>query len=292
MENNNYYNLGINILGLRRRLGISQTKMADDLEITKSALSKYENGERIPERDILRRIAKYFKITENELINGDYYNIKKIDFSKINISVGLELMKNSFPLFVSDEALENEKFKKAYEIQKRIYDDIFENLKNPDEKEIDLFVDIYKQLYKQEIPEVYANMLSWISFKGFLVYYNTPVLEKIENVEKLSNKEIVDSFLVNKQQDDCGDEYKIYKNEIKNFIKETEVDFFANIAWLKRDINYSDLADYYICLRYMCGLFDNDLSVEMNVVIAKQLMLMYDIIGNKYVKNFFSYFES
>ncbi len=92
MENNNTYpNLGKNIRALRKAFGKSLNQMADDLVtagdsdkrfdenyrfIQKQTISQYENGKRIPEREYLNIIAKYFKVTVDELLYGDFTNLK------------------------------------------------------------------------------------------------------------------------------------------------------------------------------------------------------------------------
>ena len=68
MENKLYYKIGANIRGLRTAFGLSQEELALEIGISKQAVSKYEMGDGIPERDHLIKIAKYFKITENEFL--------------------------------------------------------------------------------------------------------------------------------------------------------------------------------------------------------------------------------
>ena len=45
----------------------SQAEVARELLISDSALSAYENGERIPRDDVKRRIAKYYGKTVGEI---------------------------------------------------------------------------------------------------------------------------------------------------------------------------------------------------------------------------------
>ncbi|WP_242826564.1 helix-turn-helix transcriptional regulator [Oribacterium sp. NK2B42] len=45
---------------LRRDLGISQDRMAADLDISRRTISKIENGEQNPSLDMVYRIAAYF----------------------------------------------------------------------------------------------------------------------------------------------------------------------------------------------------------------------------------------
>ena len=50
-----------NVYALRTELGISQDKMAADLEISRRTISKIENGEQNPSLEIVYRISAYFK---------------------------------------------------------------------------------------------------------------------------------------------------------------------------------------------------------------------------------------
>jgi transcriptional regulator with XRE-family HTH domain len=45
----------------------SQTEVAKDLNISDSAVSSYENGERMPRPDMMRRIADYYGKTVQEI---------------------------------------------------------------------------------------------------------------------------------------------------------------------------------------------------------------------------------
>ena len=63
---------------LRKKKGISQLKLATDLNTTQNTISRYETGEREPGIDELIKIADYFNVsvdyligrTENPKING------------------------------------------------------------------------------------------------------------------------------------------------------------------------------------------------------------------------------
>lgn len=49
-----------NVYTLRTELGISQDKMAADLEISRRSISKIENGEQNPSLEMVYRISAYF----------------------------------------------------------------------------------------------------------------------------------------------------------------------------------------------------------------------------------------
>ena len=54
---------------LREQKGILQKSMADDLNIGRTTLCQYENGKRQPDFDTLQRIADYFDVTIDYLLN-------------------------------------------------------------------------------------------------------------------------------------------------------------------------------------------------------------------------------
>lgn len=78
MADPNYPYLSSNIKSLRRVYGEEQLDLANAIGLTIPAVSNYERGERIPKRDIIARIAKHYRITEDELLYSDLSNMKNI----------------------------------------------------------------------------------------------------------------------------------------------------------------------------------------------------------------------
>ena len=283
----NYYKLGLNILALRKAVGKSQLEMAEDLNIKHNTISQYENGVQIPERDILLRIAKYFKITENELIYGDFSNYKKIDFYKVtNKSINERFFENMFPIICTESALKNKKFKEAYDINTKIFKDILEEkITETSFDKIEKMNELYKKSYDDGIIEGCANILWWIMLEGFLVNIGTPYNEDMIDIySSFNEKQLTDMFVLNIQNEEYLKRNKEYEKERLKYIKDTEKDFFVNVAILKKSKDYSDLADYYIVFRYILGLYNNSLSFEMNRTIGYEIFTIYSILGNKYIK--------
>ena len=69
-----------NLRQLRISRGISQMKLAEDLELSKSAISMYENGQRVPNLEMLETLADYFNVTLSSLSG-------KIESSSVRIPV-------------------------------------------------------------------------------------------------------------------------------------------------------------------------------------------------------------
>jgi hypothetical protein len=98
-------------------------------------------------------------------------------------------------------------------------------------------------------------------------------------------------FLANKC--DIKDFMKIKANE-SDGLKEKKSGFISDfdeiitevLKTLKSDSKWSDLADYYIALKYVLAMVDSDLSPEMNSAVGMQMMLTYAKIGNPHALKF------
>ena len=55
---------------IRKMKNLNQLKVAMDLNISREALSHYENGKRSPDIQMLRKLSKYFNVSIDYLING------------------------------------------------------------------------------------------------------------------------------------------------------------------------------------------------------------------------------
>ncbi|MGN1130415.1 MAG: helix-turn-helix domain-containing protein [Ruminococcus sp.] len=61
---------------IRKIKHLSQQKVAFDLNISREALSYYENGKREPSLNLLLKMSDYFNVSINYLITGEEF-IKK-----------------------------------------------------------------------------------------------------------------------------------------------------------------------------------------------------------------------
>lgn len=61
---------------IRKQRKLNQLKVASDLNISREALSHYENGKRSPDIDMLRKLSKYFNVSIDFLINGKEFEEK------------------------------------------------------------------------------------------------------------------------------------------------------------------------------------------------------------------------
>ncbi len=58
---------------VRKEKNLNQLKVAMDLNISREALSHYENGKREPSLDMLNKMSRYFNVSIDYLINGEEF---------------------------------------------------------------------------------------------------------------------------------------------------------------------------------------------------------------------------
>ena len=65
--------LSCRIAMLRKRAGISQSQLAQQLHICPSTIGMYEQGRRTPNVDILIQMSKLFNVSLNYLVTGSEF---------------------------------------------------------------------------------------------------------------------------------------------------------------------------------------------------------------------------
>ena len=58
------------ILKLRKEKGLSQDELAERLYVTRQAVSRWENGETVPNTDTLKRLSRLFDVSINTLLGA------------------------------------------------------------------------------------------------------------------------------------------------------------------------------------------------------------------------------
>lgn len=72
------------IKDIRKKNNLTQKQLADKLNVTYQAVSKWENGKNVPDIAIMMEISKLFNVDINELLNGEN-KLKKKNYKKIYI---------------------------------------------------------------------------------------------------------------------------------------------------------------------------------------------------------------
>ena len=66
----------IGLKEVRKKRKLNQQKVAMDLNISREALSYYENGKREPSLSLLLKMSDYFNVSINYLISGKEFEKK------------------------------------------------------------------------------------------------------------------------------------------------------------------------------------------------------------------------
>ncbi len=75
-------NLATNLKKLREEKRISQYKLAEELNIKRSAYGNYETGLSHPEFDVLEKLANYYKVDVKDLLDSNKDFEKELDIKK------------------------------------------------------------------------------------------------------------------------------------------------------------------------------------------------------------------
>ena len=60
------------LIKLRKESGWSQEEFAEKLDVSRQAISRWENGTALPDAKNVVQISKLFKVTTDYLLNDDY----------------------------------------------------------------------------------------------------------------------------------------------------------------------------------------------------------------------------
>ena len=63
--------IGKRIKALRNRDDVTQEKLAEAIGVTSQAISKWENGNGVPDTNVLPKLCKIFNVSVNEILNGE-----------------------------------------------------------------------------------------------------------------------------------------------------------------------------------------------------------------------------
>lgn len=101
----NTLHLAENISSLRRKKGVTQEEMAAFLGVTKAAVSKWENGQSMPDIVLLPQLASYFDVTVDSLL-GYEPQLSREQIQKIYHELAAKMAREDFEkVFAESEQL-------------------------------------------------------------------------------------------------------------------------------------------------------------------------------------------
>lgn len=87
---------------LRKKRGLSQQALADKMFVTRSTVSRWESGNRLPDAMMMARLAEVLDTDINVLLSAveqsdEYPNVIMVDDNKIILSGGLPILQEVMP---------------------------------------------------------------------------------------------------------------------------------------------------------------------------------------------------
>ncbi len=89
------------ILKLRKQAGISQEELAEQLQVSRQAISRWEVGSATPDAANIQQLSKLFHVTTDYLLNDDFESDRDIPAVKEIEAKGTQKMKQMIALCVS-----------------------------------------------------------------------------------------------------------------------------------------------------------------------------------------------
>ena len=279
--------LAKNIKYFRELNGESQWDLALALGFdSKSTISMYENGGRVPNAVIVSKIAEHYRITENELKNGVNFSL----YDKISVIETLATDKKwrskfadmIMPVLCSDKALENKNFKKAYELTLSLKETSIKGTSPV--FDINELVDNYAK--SLNLKESIANLLS------VFIYFEIGIhnLTIIKGAEKLQadkidiNRYYKDYVLINDDVQYLPEDFGIEHCEIEEHRDKIE----NLLVELRKDNDYAFLVNYFIAIRYIFNCIDNGQPRAVNSIVGVEMLDSEESVHNPYAIKFYT----
>ncbi len=265
--------LGRNIKHLREMHAETLDELGAVVHCAKSTVKGYENGSRKPDLQTLQAIGMHYNKTVDELMNTDLTDLGDLTLDLNSLSGMIQLINVIVPLYRSDKAMENDNFRKGYELAQRLLDGFSKAEVMSGNIIVRIFESFITAAEESESPESVANLM-WSIFIWWTQMYDPDQMLSLQN-KMLSQKLTFKDYMKLRDTEDAKT-----KEKRESFIKDFDEIINVTLRALKSEQEWSDLADYYLALRYVVGMVDTELTYEMNSVVGMQMMLSFMTLGN------------
>ena len=263
--------LGRNIQHLRIIHNETLDELGSIIHCAKSTVKGYENGSRKPDLQTLQLLSAHYNKPVDELLYTDLTGLEIISIDLNSPAHTTELLRVILPLYSSEEAMKNPNFKNGYDLSQRLLE-AFSNAEVLSGSVIArIFEAFVKATDESESPEAVANLV-WSVFVCWSHIADTNKLLTLQN-KLLSKKLSIKDYMSLKDTEDSSIIEK--KAGFVSYIDDTITEA---LKALKSKQEWSDLADYYLALRYVVGMVDTDLTTEMNSAVGMQMMLSFSCL--------------
>ena len=261
--------LAKNLKILRKYKGETQHELANILYVSTDAVSKYEKSERMPGEDIIQRIAEHYEIPldilMSEEISVDYLKKRTEAIDSVLDAFNVSVLEG----YTTEKAQKNEVFNEAYGYYMRILESDIP-MESMIEKCKALF---YKSFQDYNLTEGAVNTVALIYFD--YLYRATPqniMVDYLSDTPSTLKRLEMHSEAIGNNT----------KNSVKAFLRDNGDMLDRCLIAIKNDRETADIADYYLALKYIYDLCDNDETPETNRKIGMHLMYESYRFKNRY----------
>lgn len=278
--------LGKNIRALREAFGETQEKLGEAIHVEKNTVSNYEKGKRAPDRETIILIAQHYSVSVEELTNSDLSNIGNITIDRHAFWKNIEII---FPLFSVNNSSRAPGFSRSYDLHKSL----FSNLKRGSmdgAENIDVCIEGYFNAYEKENVkyEAAANFIGlWFLTLAMLKLSATPLVRQTAAMMQVASKDDEARRILENTDPNFEKDAEEMASELNDPEINEKIEEMLNV--LKHSDKWSDLADYYLALRYAYNLVDNDLEREFNQRIGLEMMNSFVLVRNVYAARFIKF---
>ena len=274
--------LGNNLKHLREMHGETLQELGKVVHLGNTTIKNYENADRKPDPQTLKALAKHYGKTVDELLQSDLSESGSISISVSNPAELVKILEVILPLSYTDKALSNPDFKKGYDGCCRIMNSFAINVGIRGSIISECFEAFGKSVEDAELPEGIANMV-WLIFLLWSQLLDENMIRALNTLmyPRKNSPPFIKTFLEAKEHESSE-----IKNKKKSFIEDFDEIIIELMRALKSEFKWSNLADYYLALRYVLSIVDTGLSAEMNSAVGMQMMLSFLRLGNPYALNY------
>ncbi len=149
--------LAENLKKIRKDHNLSQEQLAEDLKVSRQAISKWESGNTYPEMDKILQICNRFNLDINDLLNNDIREVKSEQESKNNINKYID----DFLNFITKTFNMLMRFNKKTRL-KCLFEQVV----------IITILMIAFSIFGNVLGGIFGNMISFIPDQAYLVLYS------------------------------------------------------------------------------------------------------------------------
>lgn len=283
--------LSKNIKSLRKLMGETQEELAYSIDLdSKSAVANWESGANKPSPENLKKIAAHYRVTVEQLLDGDFstdFSLLKF-LNKISEDETDDLLVSMISLFPIIVFKDEEELYPRLVDARELHKQFLERLVNEDDSFYDYLLktmEVYEEIIKNSnCISAKANSFGLFFFLILLVKMNIE-LEGIDDAFEIKNKNrrnkeikrFISEVLLSRSIN-CSDTLNsiMFENYYEYLLEEIKV--------LKGYKRLFELGDYYYCLFYLFELVDNELDTAVNTQIGLALLSDLSIMKNRFVK--------